>query len=140
MVLERAVIDLLEDLQRISDDHEEATDTDVREAIHLVINMYFVWGHKRERFPRSFGMFSREGDLLIADAIWRFLDAAEKSDELASIPNGQARLDVLQAASAMTTDGRRYDEFIGHRGTPLRPALPEHMFADASYENGDGKW
>lgn len=127
--LERAVVALLEEPERISHEHEELTDTDVRESMHLALNWYFVWGQDRSRFPRSFGMFSAEGDMLVAGAVRQFLDAADESGELASIPVGQARLDVLQADTAVTADGTLYDEFIGHRDTPL-PAepLPQHMF------------
>lgn len=132
--LERAVAALLDSLDRISVDHEELTDTDVRESMHLALNWYFVWGNDRSRFPRTFGMFSAEGDLLVANAIRQFLDTVEKSGELAGIRVGQERLDVLQAERAITAGGRLYDEFLGHRDTPL-PAepLPEHMFADGNY-------
>lgn len=134
-----AVVALLEQLERILKEHEEVTDTDVRESMHLTLSSYFVWARERTRFPRSFGMFSAEGDRLVADAIREFLEAAEESTELLSIPVGQARLDVLQANNAATADGMRYDVFIGHRDTPL-PAepLPEHMFFDGDYEEVGG--
>lgn len=133
--LENAVVALLEELERISHAHEEVTDTDVRESMHLALTWYFVWAQERRRFPRSFGMFTPEGDRLVAEAILGFLEAAEESGELSSTPVGQARLYVLQAESATTADGMFYDEFIGHRDTPL-PAepLPEHMFSDGDYE------
>lgn len=133
--LENAVVALLDELERISHEHEEVTDTDVRESMHLALTWYFVWAQERTRFPRSFGMFTAEGDRLVADAILRFLDAAERSGDLSNTPVGQARLDVLQADSATTADGMLYDEFIGHRDAPL-PAepLPEHMFSDGDYE------
>ncbi len=133
--LESALVALLEQLERISHEHEEVTDTDVRESMHLTLTWYFVWAQERTRFPRSFGMFSPEGDQLVAEALLVFLEAAEKSGELSTIPVGQARLEVLQADSAATADGMRYDEFIGHRDNPL-PAepLPDHMFSDGDYE------
>lgn len=138
MNLESAVVGLLEQLEGISNEHEEVTDTDVRESMHLALSWYFVWAQERTRFPRSFGMFSAEGDRLVGDAILQFLDAAEESGELSSMPVGQARLDVLQADNAVTANGMLYDEFIGHRDTPL-PAepLPEHMFSDGDYSDGD---
>lgn len=133
--LERAVVTLFEQLERISSTHEEVTDTEVREAMHLTLSWYFVWGHERSRFPRSFGMFSAEGDQLVADALLAFLDAAERSAELSGIPLGQARLDVLQAGATAVPDGMLYDEFIGHRDTPLpAEALPERMFLATPYE------
>lgn len=133
--LENAVVALLEELERISHEYEEVTDTDVRESMHLALTWYFVWAQERTRFPRSFGMFTVEGDRVVAGAILGFLEAAERSGELSSTPVGQTRLDVLQADSATTADGMLYDEFIGHRDIPL-PAepLPEHMFSDGDYE------
>ena len=134
MVLESAVVGLLEELERISLEHEEVMDTDVRESVHRVLNCYFVWAHERSRFPSSFGMFSEGGDVLVANAIRQFLDTAEKAADLSSIPTGQTRLDILQASSAKTDEGMLYDEFIGHRDTPLpREPLPEHMFEHGDY-------
>lgn len=129
------VVALLEELERVEADHEELTDTDVREAIHLVLNEYFVWGRDSYPFPRSFRMFSEVGDELVRVALRHFLKAALESDELPHLPVGQARLDVLQAATAETHAGRRYDEFLGHRDTPLvRKPLPEEMFLPGEYE------
>ncbi len=132
--LENAVAGLLEQLERISKAHEELTDTDVRESMHLTLTNYFVWGQERARFPRSFGMFSADGDALVANALVEFLEAAEISGELAAISVGQQRLDVLQADGVSTASGMRYDEFVGHRETPL-PAepLPQHMFSGGDY-------
>ena len=127
--LDSAVVALFETLERISSTHEEVTDTDVRESLHLTLTWYFVWGQERSRFPGRFGMFSAEGDRLVAGAILEFLDAAERSGELSRLPVGQARLDVLQRDGATTPDGMLYDDFIGHRDTPLPPEpLPERMF------------
>lgn len=136
--LEDAVVALLEELQRISQEHEEVTDTDVQESISLALNSYFVWGRERTPFPRSFGMFSAKGDRLVAAAVLGFLEAAETSGELANIPVGQARLDVLQADSAVTEDGATFDDFIGYLEAPL-PAepLPEHMFEEREYDEGE---
>lgn len=136
--LANAVVSLLEDLERISHEHEEVTDTDVRESIHLALTWYFVWAQERTRFPRSFGMFTAEGDRLVAGAVLAFLEASEKSGELARTPVGQARLDVLQG-DATTADEKVYDEFIGHRDTPLpMEPLPELMFSVGDYEELGG--
>src|SRR3954469_16117140 len=129
---------LLEELERISHDHEELTDTDVRESIHLVLNHYFVWGFERKQTPCNFGMFSREGDALVSDAILRFLDAVDGSTDASAVPRGQARLDVLQAGGAKTKSGMMYDELIGHRETPLAPeSLPPQLFSEGEYGSDD---
>lgn len=133
--LESSVVSLLEQLEQISNEHEEVTDTDVRESMHLTLTWYFVWAQDRTRFPRSFGMFTADGDRLVKNALLKFLEDAERSGELSNIPIGQARLNVLQADSAVTANGMLYDEFIGHRDIPL-PAepLPKHMFIAGDYQ------
>ena len=136
--LESAVVGLLEQLARISDEHDEVLDTDVREAMRLTVSWYFVWGQPRTRFPRSFGTSSADGDRQVADALNAFLDAAERSRDGVRIPQGQPRLDILQSDAAQTAAGATYDEFVGHADT-LTPAapLPEHMFEEAAYDDDD---
>ena len=48
--LKRALIEFFAELEQISGNHDELTDTDVREALHLTLNYYFVWGKPRSRF------------------------------------------------------------------------------------------
>jgi hypothetical protein len=132
-----AIVGFFGDLERISRKHEEVTDTDVREALYLSLNYYFVWGKTCPRFPRSFGMFSAEGDRLVDKALRRFLEAARESEELAAVPVGQARLDLLQNSNIKTARGMQYDEFIGHGESPLAPdPLPEFFFLDGEYSDG----
>ena len=131
-----ALCRLFNELERISGEHEEVTDTDVREALHLTINYYFVWGKPRFRVPCNFGMFSAEGDRLVGKAVQEFLDAVGELDELAAIPVGQARLDLLQRADLSTAGGMQYDEFIGHRASPIEPEpLPELLFLEGDYDD-----
>jgi hypothetical protein len=104
-LLGHAVVRLLDELRRISLEHEELTDTDVRDAIHLTLNAHFVWGLGRAPFPRNFRMFSREGNGLVAAAVSRFLDDVDASGELSRVPIGVERLAVLQGGDARTSDG-----------------------------------
>ncbi len=128
------IIDLFNELEQISIEHEELTDTDVRECLHLTLNYYFVWGRDRTLFPRTFRMFTRAADLQVAAVVRRFLDAVASSHHMAGAPMGQARLDLLQADTERTTGGLPYDVFIGHVGVVLPPEpLPEDMFEEPEY-------
>lgn len=53
MSLADAVVELLEELERVARLHEEVTDTDVREALHAALTRGFVWGRKARGRPRS---------------------------------------------------------------------------------------
>lgn len=133
--LNKALAALFAELEQISSEHDELTDTDVREALHLTLNYYFVWGKPRPLFPRSFGMFSAEGDRLVGKAVRRFLDTIEEFNEVDAIPVGKMRLDFLQQADVRTPSGMQYDEFIGHRESPLAPdPLPDFLFRDGEYD------
>lgn len=130
--LPSAVRALLERLDEISREHEEVTDTEVREAIHRALSWYFVWGRPRATLPRSYEMFSLDGDKRVARAVEEFLASAEAVS--AAIPLGQARLDHLQDADWTTTSGRSYVELVGHRDSPLPPEpLPARMFEESDY-------
>lgn len=136
MKIRTAVASLLAELERISLDHEEVTDSEVRESMHLVLNRCFVWAREQSPFPRRFAMSSRQGDSLVASALRRFLETTALPEMASSVPLGQPRLDLLQDPDVATENGSRYDDFLGHRDTPLPPdPLPERMFADA----GDGE-
>ena len=136
MTVLQAVILLLEDLERVSQEHEEVTDTDVRESLHLAVNYYFVWGREQSRLPCCFGMFSAEGDALVSQAIRRFLSNVTQARDLSAIPPGQSRLDSIQVVGARTAGGMLYDEFLGSRDVPLPPdPIPEHLFQPGEYDD-----
>ena len=122
-----ALLRLLAELEDISYEHDEITDTDVREAIHLSLNHYFVWGNDLARFPSNFGMDAADGDRRIGEALLKFIVEAVRTGGEA--PLGSQRLALIQDASVRTATGRLYDEFMGHRDSPLpRDSLPEGYF------------
>ncbi|HKX31769.1 MAG TPA: hypothetical protein VJ302_29055 [Blastocatellia bacterium] len=129
-VSSRALIEkFYQELDNISNEYEELTDTDVREAIHLTLNYFFVWGKKDRELPTSYSMFRIEGDRAVAQAVKNFLVAAADSSEIANTPLGQPRLDLLQNHEIETPNGSQYDEFIGHADQPLPPdPLPAYLF------------
>jgi hypothetical protein len=123
------LVALLDELESIAREHEELTDTDVREAIHVTLNLHFVWGHPHLRFPQRFGMFSEEADMRIAAALTKFLDGAQRIGLFEAISPGQERLDFLQSQDVVASGGMRFDELIGHRRTPLPPEpLPAALY------------
>ncbi len=134
--IKQAIETFLGALELIEDKHKELTDTDVREALHRSVNEFVVWGRINNRTPSTFGMFSAKGDLLVADAIRGFLNVIAENNLLKDVPVGQARLDALQGAGAKSPAGVEYDEYLGHRDTPLtEPGLPSAFFELGDYED-----
>lgn len=126
---------LYSDFEVLSEDFEELTDTDVREALHMVLNYYFVFGKNSKTFPVSYGMFSLEADKKLSDVINRFIVEAKALPELMEYRPGESRLRLLQDPSIKTPEGRQYDDFIGHSESPLSASLPEDLFEEGDYDN-----
>lgn len=130
------IAELYAELERLSDEYKELTDTDVREALHLTLNYYFVWGKAQDRLPIAYEMWTREGDQAVAQAVKRFLTATDGCPEISSLPIGQLRLNLLQDRSIRTPRGEQYDLFIGHSDEPSPPdPLPPDMFEEPDYES-----
>lgn len=117
--LQRIVGQFYRRLADISGEHEELTDTDVREHLHEALNHYFVWGNPIEPLPCHYGMFSVQGNREVSEAVRCFLEAACPLADEAELSPGRERLDVLQDSDF------EYDMFIGHVDSPL-PDEPLH--------------
>jgi len=110
---------LLNELEVISHEHEELTDTHVREALHRTINYYFAWDHAPSQLPVRYGMSTREGYQQVFDVVRQFLREASRTADEAGLLLGQARPDAPQDVSIKTEGGMLYDELVGHRDAPL---------------------
>ncbi len=130
MTHDEAVLQWLNDLERVAGEHCEFTDSEVREAVHRALSHHYVWGHARTEARLDYAMYSDQGNAAIDRALARFLDAIESAERNQPTPLGQARLDRLQAPGLVTTGGRRYDELYGHRRTPLPNRAGEPSLRD----------
>jgi hypothetical protein len=132
---ENLFVKFFSDLELLSQKYEELMDTDVRDAIHLTLNHFFIWGGENSLFPVTYGMFSLEADQAVAQIIRRFITDANDFAKTNELPYGQARLDLLQNPAITTPGGHRYDEFIGHVDRPLpQESLPEYLFEEGEYD------
>jgi hypothetical protein len=127
---------LFYELDRLANKYEELTDTDVREALHITLNYFFVWGKNLYQFPVSYGMFSVEGDQAIAQAVDRFLSSVKVYPDMNNVSVGKERLSLLQNEKIVTPGGRQYYEFIGHVDEPLPlESLPDYLFEEGDYDD-----
>jgi hypothetical protein len=100
----------------------------------LTLNYFFDWGSERDKFPISYGMFSKEGDRAVGIIIEEFITAINNNPDFSTIPLGQVRLNLLQNCNIKTSKECLYDEFIGHRDNPLPPdSLPKDLFEKGEY-------
>lgn len=115
-------------LSEIESEHDDVTDTDVREALHEVVTFGFVWGRRLPASLRTLRMLSREGDARVISAVVSFLRDADGL--FAGVRFGQERLDVLQDRDIYP----EYDLFFGHTDEPLghtdEPLIAEELSKD----------
>lgn len=136
--LQDLVGDLYAELDDIANAHEEVSDTEVREALHLTLNYYFVWDKPQDRLPVSYGMFTEDGDAAVAAAVAAFLAEASPLADREGLPVGQERLDLLQG-ELPEPEGESLSEFIGYSEAPLDPEPPRpYRFEPGDYD-GDGE-
>jgi len=123
------------ELEILLNDYEELLDTDVRESLHIALTYYFIWGNKANDFPVNYGMFSKDGDKAVSELVEKTITSINSSDEIASLPVGRERLDMLQNEMLVTPKGRKYYDFLGIRKEPLKSdKLPDYMYEDGNYE------
>jgi hypothetical protein len=115
----------LDELEKISEEHDELTDTDVRERLHEVINYYFIWEKPMAPdFPKRFGMFSAEGDKKIFNVARAFIEEGVRLANTEVIKIGEQRNSAIENPKAQTSTGNSYDLFLGSSDNALPPEKP----------------
>ena len=106
---------LLDNLEEVAGEYDEVFDPDVRERMHRAIERGWIKPVSGYVVPSEFGMFSREGNLAVRDALEHFLDAAPDAGADERLDTPQQRLEAFQNAEVTSSgDGHTYDEFFGH--------------------------
>jgi len=124
MSFDRCYTKFLDTLEKIAEEHSELFDTVVRERLHEVISWYFIWGKPIDNtIPKLYGMFSPEGDTLVAGAVLLFLE--EASVAAANMQIGAERNAAMENIGITTTSGAPYDAFVGSFGGVLPAIKPE---------------
>jgi hypothetical protein len=131
--LQNTVARLYSRLEELSEEYEELTDTDVREALHETLNYYFIWAKPCDHLPCNYAMFTEDGDRAVAEVVTEFLKKATALATQHGIPVGRDRLAILQDETIETPRGEQYDLFIGYVNEPLAPE-PLHA---SRFERGD---
>jgi len=116
--MKHALKRLLDDLDEISERHEEVGDTDVREQMGAAISKGFIMPEAGYVVPSWFGMFSWSGNRRVRQAIARFLADPELATASKACQTPQARLDWFQAGNVRSGTGKTFDEFFGHAPAP----------------------
>ncbi len=112
--MRRALLTLLEDLERILEVHEELQDSTVRECLREVVQRGFADPQPDYTLPRSFEMRTASGNNQVRAALLRFL-ADRTVDTVIRAPlTPRERMQWFQDARVRTAKGSLYESFFGH--------------------------
>jgi hypothetical protein len=103
---------LLNALDKIAEEHEEITDTDVREQMREAIESALLNPVKGYQIPDEFGMFEVDGNARVKAALAKFIDSARV--EAAGLTTRLERLRAFQDLDVESRDGNTYDEYFGY--------------------------
>jgi hypothetical protein len=108
--VKEALKKLLDSLEGIASEHEEVTDTDVREQMYEAVFHGFIVQTPGYTLPQSFGMFEPAGNAMVRAAFAEFIPAANQS----GLASPEQRFAAFQDSSVLSRQGNAYDEFFGH--------------------------
>ncbi len=124
-------VQFLNELEEINQNHNELTDTDVRERLREVINYYFTWDNAIESdFPQRLSMFTPEGDKQVSKAVHNFIIDVTNWAKTEGVGLGQTRHSLLEDEEAISSEGNSYWLFLGFRDDvlPMKKPSSDEIF------------
>lgn len=112
--MEGILLRLLIDLESVGASHEEVYDTAVREEMGEAIDRSFIKPEDGYVLPRTFGMFSDDGNARVRVALQRYIHAAAEEAKKRRLDTPKKRLAAFQNWDVVTPgEGNHYDNFFG---------------------------
>ena len=105
---------LLNALDKVAEDFEEVTDTDVREQMRDAVEKAILDPVPGYRLPDEFGMFEAKGNAKIKAALAKFIESARVEVKAAGLKSRADRLRAFQDTEVESRDGNTYDEYFGY--------------------------
>lgn len=116
--MKKALQQLLNALDKISEEHEEVGDTAVREFMYEAVRNSFIVPQAGYELGDDYGMFSDEGNQKVRAALRRFLIHPEVAAAATQLRTPKERLDAFQDIEVRSTEGNTYDEYFGYSEAP----------------------
>jgi hypothetical protein len=103
---------LLNTLDKIAEEFEEVTDTDVREQMRETIEKALLEPVAGYQLPDEFGMFEPKGNARVKAALAKFIVSAKA--EAGGLKTRANRLRAFQDIDVESREGNTYDEYFGY--------------------------
>ncbi|MCE9609195.1 MAG: hypothetical protein K8R23_03095 [Chthoniobacter sp.] len=114
-----ALTNLAAKMSDIENEHEEITDTDIRERMFDVIFQGFIYRTPKYQAPQFYNTDSRKANKLVRKALTEFVAQANPAADAAGLDTPQKRLDAFNADPDLTLD-----EYFGYMETLQPPSPP----------------
>jgi hypothetical protein len=108
---------LLNAMDKIVEEFEEVSDTDVRLQMREAIHKSLLEPQKGYVLPDEFGMFTAQGNKKVKAALAKFIEAAKIEIKQAKLTTPKARMAAFQDIEVESREGATYDEYFGYDDT-----------------------
>ena len=111
--VDEVLLELLQRLEAVGDEHQELFDSEVRKAMDAAAHYGFIKPEPGYTLPVEFAMFSPDGDGQVREVLAWFLPAAHRAAELAALDTFHKRLGAFQNLEVCTARKNDYNDFFG---------------------------
>jgi len=112
--MEELLLELLNQLEKIGEVHEELYDSECRERMSQAILDGFVDPVSTFMLPSDFGLYSSEANKAVKDALEKFIESSKLVDTQ-ELQSAQERLAAFQNESIHSdAEGIYYDDVFGY--------------------------
>lgn len=116
--MKRAMKQLLDAFDAIAVEHDDVTDTDVRESVRDVIQRGFIRPKPRFTVPSAFGLSTPEANARVRKALVTFLEHRAVTLARKRLGTPRARLGAFQDSEVESGEGNAFDEYFGFAEEP----------------------
>lgn len=104
---------LLEALEKISEQHPELFDTDVRERAWDVVYHRVILAEKSFQIPKKLGLFSEAANQKLVDVLQHHLNNLSTAFEVCGLKTKEDRIHSFQNPYVKTAKGLTHEDFFG---------------------------
>jgi hypothetical protein len=112
--MKKSLVSLLNQLDLIADEHDEVSDTYVRDQMRDAITRALLNPEPGYSLPNEYGMFSPEGNSKVKAALSKFIDEVKIEVVGLGLLPPKVRLNDFQDIEVQSRRGNTYDEYFGH--------------------------
>ena len=125
-------------LDKVAEDFEEVTDSDVRDQMREAVEKALLDPVPGYQLPDEFGMFEAKGNAKVKAALAKFIESAGAEAKAAGLKTRADRLRAFQDIELESRNGSTYDEYFGYDDS-LDRVEPHYGLIRVNKDNDSGR-